>query len=86
MKQIKWNLANGDLSEYSLGCGYVQKYEKTNFDGCVEMYHDAIYHVRLIDRENFSGREAVVVWESFERLTDARKRYAELKKVFEQLK
>lgn len=65
----------GRLSAYGFMCGYIE--EKTLSDGSrVELYHDGgiVYHVRRFNRG------ARIFWESFEKLTDARKFYASVKR------
>lgn len=54
--------ANGDLTAYGLACGYVQRH------GEITLTKDGVYHVR-----DGSG-----YWESYQYLTDARRDYASM--------
>ena len=64
---------NGDLTVYSFACGYIEREE--NNSKWKEMYREHnVYHVR-------AGRdgEKWAIWDSFERVTDAWKRYKSIK-------
>ena len=69
--KVKFYNKNGDLSEYSFCCGYVQSEEKNNIRK--ELYKEhTVYHFKVISREDYVKR---LVWDSFYSLTDARKAY-----------
>jgi hypothetical protein len=67
----KFRTKAGRLTPYALACGYIEKHEADNVT--TTLWHEGgiLYHVRQHD----FGRGARVFWESFERLTDARKCY-----------
>lgn len=87
-KQPIFALKNGDLSAYSFACGYVQTEYYNHAE--VQIYHDGCYHVELIavykctpyvgclGIETDEKRERVIC-DNFESLTEARKRFSELK-------
>ena len=67
MKNPIFKNKNGDISVYSLACGYIQ--EKQTRKGNVELYKDGNFHVRI-----FNGTERIS-WECFDSLTEARKAF-----------
>ena len=69
--KVKFYNKNGELSEYSFCCGYVQSEEKDNIRK--ELYKDSVYHFKVISRKD--GLVERLVWNSFYSLTDARKAY-----------
>lgn len=60
----------GELTEYALGCGYIQRREVNEILVTLWREH-GVYHVRVHDFRN--GWR--VAWETFKTLTDARKYY-----------
>jgi len=63
------HLKNGQLSEYGFSCGYVQR-EKQTPKGDIWMYKEHnTFHVRMHNE-----------WHSFDTLTEARAKFAQLKK------
>lgn len=72
MKQVNKPFYNskGELTPYGLACGYVQKYE--HLKQSVTLWREGgVYHVR---RHNHLHNKRVF-WDTFEKLTDARKVY-----------
>jgi hypothetical protein len=70
----KFYNADGFLTQYGLHCGYVQTEKRGKWEK--ELYHEhSTYHVRLIDTEKMGTQR----WESYEKLTDAKKFYKSLK-------
>lgn len=68
-------LPNGDLTAYSFACGYVQKEDTNNKWKKIFMEHGA-YHV-MAGNDGEKWR----IWDTFDKLTDARKRYRSIKLV-----
>ena len=68
---------SGDLSLYAFLCGYVQSKEKNNMRKELFLEHET-FHVKLYRLKDglFSD---VIIWDTFESLTDARKKYKSLK-------
>lgn len=79
MKEPIFYLTNGDLSAYSFACGYVQKYTVKGAEAQMYMEH-AHYHVTFVVLKSDGSRERVY-WDCFETLTEARKRFAEFKRI-----
>lgn len=67
----KLRTKTGELTPYGLACGYVQTHEVSDIR--VTLWHEGgpMYHVRAHD----FGEHRRIAWDSFERLTDARKAY-----------
>lgn len=62
----------GQLTRYGLACGYIHKYE--HLQQTVTLWMEGgVYHVRRYN--HFHNKR--VFWDSFDKLSDARKRYAE---------
>ena len=62
--------AKGELTPYGLACGYIQRYER--LQQSITLWREGgVYHVRR--HNHFHNKR--VNWETFERLTDARKCY-----------
>jgi len=70
----------GELTSYGLACGYIEQFEHLQQRVTLWKEHNA-YHVR---RHNFF-RNKRVFWDSFETLTEARKRYNESSKEIKSL-
>lgn len=75
--------ADGSLSAYALGCGYVEVAE--NADYRCELYREhGCYHVRLLD---YKARDAGAPfrewrqWQSTPTLSEARRKFRQLAKV-----
>lgn len=68
---------NGDLSLYSFACGYVQREETGNMRKELFLEH-SMFHVKVYQLKEglFSD---VIFWDTFNSLTDARKKYKSLK-------
>ena len=78
------------LTAYQLACGYVQASAPEFVDDTaqvndaprVTLFCDGCYHVRVNgkSRNVFRGNVSTVyaIWETFDKLTDARRRFAEL--------
>jgi hypothetical protein len=79
MSEIKFKTKAGRLTPYSFHCGYIEKYDGDKFH--CELYHDCIYHVRLIP----NGTKWTE-WKTFETLTEARKQYAKFLKICKESK
>jgi len=61
------------LTSYGFACGYVQRQSFMTRDKY--MYHEhGIYHVRAMETNNLP-----MIWETFEKLTDAKKFYKSIK-------
>lgn len=66
--------SKGRLTSYGLACGYIERYELGEYS--VQLWHEgACFHVRL--HSTYDGR---IFWDSFERLSDARKCYGRTKR------
>ena len=66
----------GWLTPYALACGYVESFEINNVSLTLWMYAGCPgYHVR----EHDHNEHARVFWDSFDTLTDARKRFSSAK-------
>lgn len=75
--RTKFRNKNGDLSLYSFLCGYVQREEKNNMRKELFLEH-SVFHVKAYRLNNglFSD---VIVWNTFDSLTEARKNYKSFK-------
>ena len=62
---------DGSLTRYAFACGYMEQVECG--DKRLQLYQDCLFHVRAI----VYGAPR---WESFEKLTEARAFYRQLKK------
>lgn len=73
-KPDRFHQKNG-LSAYALACGYIQRTARTigaDYELRIDLWHEgACYHVRAHEH----GGRGRLCWESFGRLTDARKAY-----------
>ncbi len=66
----KFYNADGSLTSYAFGCGYIQQREAGGRR--VQLYHDGgVYHVRAYDFEEHKR----LLWDSFADLTPARAAY-----------
>ena len=67
----KFRTKAGRLTPYALACGYIETQDDSGIS--TTLWHEGgiLYHVRQHDHNN--GKR--VFWESFGRLTDARKCY-----------
>lgn len=71
-------LSNGELSAYGLACGYVQRRTLVP-DFTVELFREhAHYHVRTSTYVYGASAAHNRIWEVFDTLTPARRRYHEL--------
>ena len=80
----KFKLKNGELSVYSLACGYWQEYPQ-NRDAAekVQLWHEgACFHVRRIDYNR--PQDIRVFWESFHSIGQARRLFAATKQAIKQ--
>ena len=71
---------NDTLTMYSLSCGYIEKESVEHGTDYIQLTLEkdsACYHVKL--SSNVNGFKTV--WESFDRLTEARKFYNKNKKI-----
>lgn len=70
MKDKLFYIATGELSSYSLACGYIDKREKDGIEYQLWREHDC-YHVRILQNNTR------LLWESFPlgELTRARRLY-----------
>jgi hypothetical protein len=75
--RTKFRNKNGDLSLYSFLCGYVQSEETERMRKELFLEHST-FHVKVYQLKDglFSD---VIFWDTFESLTDARKKYKFLK-------
>jgi hypothetical protein len=64
--KTRFNNTDGSLTRYAFNCGYIE--QKENNQNRLSLSLDGVYHVK-----GFVGNQRV--WESFEKLTDARKYY-----------
>jgi hypothetical protein len=81
MKTIKTK--NGFTSEYGFMCGYIEtiQTEKTK----LTMYYEhGIYHIQAYrnDLKRLMTRNDCKIWNSYETLTEAKKEYKKLVKIF----
>jgi hypothetical protein len=66
---------NGELTRYGLVCGYIEKFEAMG--QALELWFEGgTFHVRQVSRVH--GK--LIVWENFEKLTEARKFYYKCRK------
>lgn len=65
---------NGDLSSYGLACGY-QELEESR-EKSLSLWREGGYHVCFFDHQTSEK-----IWDVFEKLTDARKRFKYLEKL-----
>jgi hypothetical protein len=71
MKTAIKNAKTNTISEYGFICGYIQQEETEN--SRIELYREHnIYHVKSINKNRWPMLQ---LWESFEKLTEARKHY-----------
>lgn len=77
MAEPKFRNADGTLTVYAFGCGYIEsftldgnEYYGTNEPG-VALYRDGLWHVKAHSKPHGNER----VWSVFESLTDARKAF-----------
>ena len=70
---IKFYTKNGKLTPYALSCGYIEKQEKNGVN--ITLWKEGCYHVRKHDH----NKGIRIFWNSFDRLTDARKCYSKNK-------
>lgn len=68
----KFKTKSGKLTPYALACGYIEEKEKAGIH--LKLWHDGgpYYQVAAFDHDK--GRR--IFWDSFERLTDARRRFS----------
>ena len=68
----KFKTKSGRLTPYALACGYLEEKEKAGIR--VQLWHDGgpYYQVKAFDHSK--GKR--IFWDSFERLTDARRRFS----------
>lgn len=66
---LKFYDKRGNLTNYALSCGYIERKEKNNVS--ITLWKEGCYHVRKVN--NFLCKR--IFWESFDKLTDARKFY-----------
>jgi len=68
---------SGQLTPYALACGYIEQFEFKNVH--VNLWHEGgpVYQVRQHD---FNKSERIF-WDSFTKLTDARKRFNQAKRM-----
>lgn len=67
----KFKTIKGELTHYALACGYIQTIENNGLGLTLWHEGDPMFHVRM--HNHSEGKR--VFWDSFERLTDARKCY-----------
>ena len=70
-KELKFKTANGDVSLYSLACGYIQKRETSPGVEVTLWREGACYHVKVHD----FNEHRRLFWFSSESLTECRKVY-----------
>lgn len=58
--------ADGWLSLYALGCGYVERFDDGRY--WITLWHEGCYHVRAYDFENSTR----LFWVSFDVIAEAR--------------
>ena len=63
----------GELTEYGLRCGYVQRQVRDGIKTDLWCEHEC-FHVRQIDE----ATGARILWESFGKVSEAKQRYKEL--------
>lgn len=80
---MKIHNKNGELSRYGLSCGYIQKICKGDRE--VSLADECVYQVQFVDHANplrswvkWNEDPKVKSWESFESLTEARRRFKQL--------
>lgn len=84
--EIKIFNETGELSEYGFACGYIERVETTDLDKRLFKEH-GVYHVQSLKNNTpefnskFDGNTShqYIVWESFNKLTEARKFYNKIK-------
>lgn len=67
----KFKNKDGTLTQYAFMCGYMESIDRD--EKRLQLYQDGLYHVRAI----VMGSPR---WESFERLTEARKFFRQMKR------
>ena len=75
MRKPRYKTKAGLLTPYALACGYIEKYEQNNTQVTLE-WDSCSYAVRAYD---FNAHNRIA-WDNYATLTDARKRYTELKR------
>jgi hypothetical protein len=79
MKEPKFKLADGQISAYAFGCGYLQQFSHGRY--MLTMWHEgACYHVRLTRYDPERMITERYSWDCYESLTEARARFRKLKK------
>ena len=66
----KFHNASGTLTDYALGCGYLEKRTDGKIETTLWKEH-GVYHVR---QHEFDGRGRIF-WDTYHTLTEARKRF-----------
>lgn len=82
----KFETANGQLNEYAFACGYIQTIDSLTLHKELYREHN-VYHVRSTFNNSpalstkFDGQtsHSYVIWETFDKLTEARKFYNRIK-------
>lgn len=73
---VRFHDKRGQLTPYALACGYVQSYSRD--DIATRLDHEgSVFHVRTHDHRDNKR----LAWETFTRLTDARREYARQKRL-----
>jgi len=75
MKEPIFYTAKGELTAYAFACGYQTTVENTPKHEWLRIYKDGCYHVAGTGL-NGNGR----VWETFQYLADAKKRFNQIKR------
>jgi len=75
--KTKFRNKNGDLSLYSFACGYVQREETERMRKELFLEH-SMFHVKVYHLKDGLFSDAIV-WNTFDSLTDARKKYKSFK-------
>ena len=78
MQRSRFYLKNGDLSLYSLACGYLQQFSAG--ERMVELSLDGCYHVKTYKEEK--EHRSRLTWDCFDTLGEARKVYSSIKRSF----
>jgi len=81
MKKIRNK--NGFTSEYGFMCGYIENIQTETTK--ITMYREhGVYHVQAFrnDKKTLMTRNDCKIWETYEKLTDAKKHYKKLLKIF----
>lgn len=75
----RFRTSRGELSQYALGCGYIQVHERDGQRVVLWQEGGPCYHVRHFDHNKVER----VFWDTFESLTEARARYRQAKREIE---